>query len=219
MAFSIKQVTTIYQRWAKNYDLVVRLYALVGFRFRAYRSRAVELLHLSEGDHVIDLGCGTGLNFPLILTEIGPKGRLIGVDLSAEMLAYASRRVESSGWINVELVESDMAAYVFPHNINGVIITGAIGYVEEYDGVIRSAREALTPGGRLVILDGREPERWPSWLIRLFLWLTAPFGVSHEYLGRETRESVEHYFQETSYEEFYGGAIYLLSGAAPNAAA
>ena len=85
------------------------------------------------------------------MDQIGPKGRLIGVDLSSEMLACAQERVHREGWKNVELIEADIAAYEFPEGLNGVISTGVFGYVSEREHVIEKISHALVPGGRLAI--------------------------------------------------------------------
>jgi demethylmenaquinone methyltransferase/2-methoxy-6-polyprenyl-1,4-benzoquinol methylase len=107
MVLSKEEIRSSYETGAKYYDFAVRLYGLIGIR-KAYRLRAVKLLRLQRGDCVVELGCGTGLNFPLILEQIEPEGRLIGVDLSPKMLAYARERVERAGWKNIELVQSDI---------------------------------------------------------------------------------------------------------------
>ena len=93
MSLSRARVEAAYQRHAKNYDLAVKVYGLVGLHIEKYRSRALELLQLKRGDCVIDLGCGTGLSFPLLMKSIGTEGHLIGVDCSSEMLACAQERV------------------------------------------------------------------------------------------------------------------------------
>ena len=137
MPISKQNVQSMYQSGAKFYDLAVCLYRLIGLHIGAYRSLAVKRLRLKKGDCVIDLGCGTGLNFPFIVERIGPEGRLIGVDLTPEMLACAQKRVDQFGWENVELIESDIAVYNFPEAVNAVLSTGVFGYVEEFDYVIQ----------------------------------------------------------------------------------
>ncbi|MFQ5755901.1 MAG: class I SAM-dependent methyltransferase [Acidiferrobacterales bacterium] len=219
MAISKKEIQARYERGAKHYDFVLQFYRLIGLRIVAYRRRVVELLRLKREDCVVDLGCGTGLNFPLLIEQIGSQGRVIGVDLSTEMLARARERAERAGWCNIELVQSDMAAYEFPHGVNGVLSTGAFGFVPEYERVIKRALHALAPHGRLVILDGKWPERWPFWLLKLFVWLSRPYGLTFEYFDRHPWESVEHSFEEPAMEQMYGGLLYISSGTAPSPAA
>ena len=213
---SKQEIQTKYQQQSTNYDFSVKLYRLLGLRIEAYRSHVVNLLNLQRGDCVVELGCGTGLNFPLLIEKIGSEGRLIGVDITPGMLAEARERIERSGWKNVELVQSDIAEYNFPEGVNGVLSMGVFGYVPEYDRVIEKASHALFPEGRLVIFDLKEPEHWPLWLFKLFIRLCRPFGVTLNYVRSKSWKSVEHFFQETSLEERYGGLIYISSGTAPS---
>ena len=82
-----------YRKKAKHYDITSRLYPVPGYPHRAQRLRAVQALGLRAGDSVIDIACGTGLNFPLIEEVIGPGGRIVGVDLTDAMLAQAQHRI------------------------------------------------------------------------------------------------------------------------------
>jgi len=86
-------IAELYRKRAVNYDFTANLYYLIGFREYAYRRIAVEALSLKRGDTVVEIGCGTGLNFGLIEQQIGPKGKLIGVNLTEQMLAKAHKRI------------------------------------------------------------------------------------------------------------------------------
>ncbi|NIU57784.1 MAG: class I SAM-dependent methyltransferase [Phycisphaerae bacterium] len=175
---SRQKVQSMYQSGAKHYDITTILFRLIGLRLKAYRLLAIKKLSLQPGSFVIELGCGTGLNFPLLMEQIGPEGRVIGVDLTPEMLDVARDRIERSGWKNVELVQSDVAAYDFPEGINGVLATGLFGYIPEYDRVIKAASRSLLPGGHISILDGKQPENLPPWLFKIVLKLGEPFGYT-----------------------------------------
>jgi ubiquinone/menaquinone biosynthesis C-methylase UbiE len=105
------EVADLYRKRAKRYDFTANLYYLIGLREWAYRKQAVEALNLQRGDTVVEIGCGTGLNFSLLRQAIGPEGRIIGVDLTAAMLDQARQRVAENGWSNVELVQSDAALF------------------------------------------------------------------------------------------------------------
>ena len=188
------------------------MFRLAGADVNAYRRRAVEALNVSPGDTVVDLGCGTGLNFQWLEGAVTASGHIIGVDLTDAMLREARRRVDSAGWRNVELVESDAAEYVFPVTVAGVLSTFALTMFDDYDGVIRRAAQALRPGGRFVIFEMKRPEGWPEWMIRFGAWLNHPFGVSLDYAERTPWESMSRHLDQVSYQEFYGGALYLCVG-------
>ncbi len=214
MAISRQKVRAMYQSGAKHYDFTTILFRLIGLRMKAYRLIAIRKLSLQPGDRIIELGCGTGLNFPFLLEQIGPEGRIVGVDLTRAMLDIARERVNRFGWKNVKLVQSDVATYDFPQGINGVLATGLFGYIPEYDRVIQTASKSLVPGGHIVILDGKQPQNLPAWLFRIVLKLGRPFGYTPEYFNVRPWESVERYFRNTSFETRYGGMIYIVSGTA-----
>ena len=209
-----QKIQDMYQSGAKHYDITTILFRLIGLRMKAYRLLAIKKLSLQHGNSVIELGCGTGLNFPFLMEQIGLEGRLIGVDLTPGMLDIARVRVERSGWKNVELIQSDVASYDFSDGVNGVLATGLFGYISEYDRVIKAASQSLVPGGHLSILDGKQPENLPSWLFKIVLKLGGPFGYTPEYFNVRPWESVERYFKDSSFETRYGGMIYILSGSA-----
>jgi demethylmenaquinone methyltransferase/2-methoxy-6-polyprenyl-1,4-benzoquinol methylase len=211
---SRQKIKAMYQSGAGYYDLTTIAFRLLGLRMKAYRLQAIKKLSLQRGDSVIELGCGTGLNFSFLMERIGPEGRLIGVDLSPGMLARARLKVEKSGWTNVELTQADIANYNFPQGLNGVFATGLFGYIPEYDRVIKAASRFLVPGGHIAILDGKQPENLPSWLFQIILKLGGQFGYTLAYFNVRPWESVDRYFKDTSFETRYGGMIYILSGTA-----
>jgi demethylmenaquinone methyltransferase/2-methoxy-6-polyprenyl-1,4-benzoquinol methylase len=216
MALSKTNIIDVYRKRGKRYDLSANLYYLLGFREQAYRKKAVESLNLDRGDIVIEIGCGTGLNFPLLRDAVGENGRIIGVDLTDAMLREAEERVEENGWSNVELVHADAARYSFPVGVDGIISTFALTLVPEYDEVIRNGRNALAPGGRWVILDFKIPSNWLSLLAPLAILLTRPFGVTKDLALRHPWESIDNYFQSTTWTELYGGFAYIATGEREN---
>ena len=119
-------VQHIYKKRAKRYDFSAQLYYLFGFREWAYRKKAVKKLRLKEGDTVVEIGCGTGLNFSLIQKIIGENGKIIGVDITKEMLNEAEKRVKENNWKNVELINADAAEFVPSDSVEGIITSFAI---------------------------------------------------------------------------------------------
>ncbi len=90
------------------YDLIAPIYdRAIRHLYLPYRQKAVQSLRLEPGLCVLDLGCGSGLNFELIMEGIGSEGTLIGVDFSSSMLARAKKAVDHFGWTNVHLLQQD----------------------------------------------------------------------------------------------------------------
>lgn len=118
------------------------------------RERSVDRLGALEGCSVLDIGCGTGLNLPHLVSRVGPTGRIVGLDYSSGMLEQARRRVLENGWGNVELVQGDAGVM---DGVDGpfdaVVSTLALGIVDDLPAALARAVEVLRPGGRLAVLD------------------------------------------------------------------
>jgi len=212
MALDKNHIAGLYQKRAKHYDFSANLYYLLGIREFAYRKIGVESLKLEHGDTVVEIGCGTGLNLRLLRDRVGAEGKIIGVDLTPEMLSVAKKRIEHHHWTNVELVQSDAADYHFPQRVDGIISTFAITLISEFDKIIKKGAAALFPGKRLVILDFKMPDSWPMWLVKFFVVLTRPFGVTQDLADRHPWESIEQYLDLVEFRTKYFGGIYIAAG-------
>src|SRR4029453_1315063 len=120
-----------YRKKAKHYDITSRFYPVPGYPQRAQRLRAAQALGLRPGDSVVEIACGTGLNFSLIEQEIGPDGRIVGVDLADALLAQAQHRIETNGWSNISLVQANAAEFDFPTEVDAILSTYALSHVPE----------------------------------------------------------------------------------------
>jgi ubiquinone/menaquinone biosynthesis C-methylase UbiE len=205
-----------YRRKAKHYDVTSRLYPAPGYPQRAQRRRAIEALGLRAGDSVIDVACGTGLNFPLLEEVIGPAGRIIGVDLTDAMLGVAQDRIDKNGWRNVRLVHADAVDFDFPRPVDAVLSTYALTQVPECADVIAHGAAALAPGGRWVVLDLKVPDNTPRWLAKLGVTLVRPFASIDEWTVRRPWEAIQAAMQEQlsdcSWVELTFGTAFLSAG-------
>lgn len=207
-----QRMRTLYRKRARHYDFTANLFYLLGFREWAYRKKAIAALALKPGDTVVELGCGTGINFSLLEKAVGPGGRIIGVDLTDAMLDQARKRAREHGWNNVELIECDAARYEFPNNMDGILATFVMTAVPEYDAVVARAAKVLAPGRRLVILELKRPERTPEWVVRLARIVLEPFGVKPVHATYAPWRSMEKYFGRITMREYYFGVTYIAVG-------
>jgi ubiquinone/menaquinone biosynthesis C-methylase UbiE len=212
MALSKNEIVELYRRRAGRYDLSANLYYILGFREYAYRRQAVAALELGPGEVVVEIGCGTGLNFHYLHRAVGPSGRIVGVDLTDRMLQQARARVKRSGWTNVELVQTDAALYELPPRVDGILSTFALTIMPEFEQVIERSARALKPGGRFALLDLKRPEDMPRWLEWLGIWVTRPFGVTRDLLDRRPWEAMQRHFASTWMKEYFWRIAYLCVG-------
>ena len=205
-----------YRKKAKHYDVTSRLYPVPGYPQRAQRLRAVHALGLRPGDTVVDMACGTGLNFSLLERAVGPGGHIIGVDLTDAMLARAQDRIQTSGWRNVSLVQADAAGFDFPAEVNAILSTYAMTQVPECAQVIAHGAAALTGRGRWVVLDLKVPGNTPAWLARLGTATVRPFAAIDEWIMRRPweviRAAMQEQLAELSWSELFFGTAFLAAG-------
>jgi ubiquinone/menaquinone biosynthesis C-methylase UbiE len=120
------------------------------------RAAAVEALRLRKGDRALELGCGTGRNFPHLLRAIGGEGRLVGFDYSGEMLAAAERLCRRRSWRNVALLQGDAAELdVGESGFDGILAVLAMSAIPRHRQALERCLEALRPGGVLSVCDAR----------------------------------------------------------------
>jgi ubiquinone/menaquinone biosynthesis C-methylase UbiE len=141
-----------YRRLAPVYDVIAR----AGMR---YRRRAVELLELRGGEVVVDVACGTGLNFEPIILRIGPEGRLFGIDLSLDMLARARARSVAGGWGNVELINAPVEQAAVPNAADAALLS-LTHDVMRSPAALKKVMDCLRPSGRIAVLGVKWGPRW-----------------------------------------------------------
>ncbi len=205
-----------YRKKAKHYDITSRLYPAPCYPQQAQRLRAVRALGLRAGDRVIDIACGTGLNFPLIEKVIGPEGRIVGVDLTDAMLAQAQGRIETNAWSNISLVQADAADFDFPTEVNAILSTYAMTQVPGCAEVIAHGAAALSRGGRWVVLDVKFPDNTPGWLVQPGTAIVRHFASIDEWIMRRPWETIRAAMQEEladlSWTELFFGTAFLAAG-------
>ena len=154
-ALDAESVRAAYRRWASVYDLVFGGVSAFG------RRRAVEAVNALPGVHVLEVGVGTGLALP----HYTPAKRITGIDLSAEMLALARRRVTQDGLTNVEaLLEVDAESTGFEAGSFDIAVAMFVASVVPNPRLLlQEMRRVVRPGGHLLFVNHFAAERGPRW--------------------------------------------------------
>lgn len=199
---------------AARYDRLAGLIGFIDWLFFVpprFRARAAQRLALRPGDRVLEIGCGTGRNFPYLRAAVGASGRIYGVDLSAGMLAKARALCERRRWSNVEITQDDAAGYIAPEPLDGVLFGLSYNTMPHHLRVLHHACKQLRPGGRIVIMDGKVPSGAASQVILPFgLWL-----MRHTMLGNpliEPWKDLAAIADDFEMEEFLFGSWYICRG-------
>jgi ubiquinone/menaquinone biosynthesis C-methylase UbiE len=176
----------------------------------ANRRRVVELLHIRPGDVVLDVGCGTGLNFGLIEDAVGPGGRIIGIDQSPEMLAQARRRIDEHGWGNVTLIEAPVEEAQVPEDVDALLFCFTHDILQT-PAALENVFAHAKPGARVASVGYKWAPRWAlPW--NYVIWnFTRHAITTRENFGKPWLPLLR-LVPDLRVESTFLGAIYFASG-------
>ncbi len=194
---SLDMVRKVFTDWAPFYNPT--------HSWTLPKRRAARLaLDLKPGDRVLDLACGTGLNFPHLRELVGEGGQVVGVDLTPAMLDIARKQIKGSDWKNVEVREADAANLPFPDaSFDKVIISFALTIIPESLKAIEEVRRVLVPGGRFVALEMR------SGIHSLPAWLQPLPHICAVDMSHDTLDEIRHVFQDVDVRAYWMGLIFV----------
>lgn len=162
---------------AEPYDDLNRL--ISWGRDLQWRKDAIRLSGAVDGGSIVDLGCGTG-DFTIEAAKtVGPRGSVVGVDLSEGMLSVARRKLARAGLNQARVVKGNAQTTGLPEaSADAVTMGWVIRNVGDRPAAYREIRRVLKPGGRLVVLDCSRPASgFVRFGFNLYLRLVMPLVV------------------------------------------
>ncbi len=184
-----------YRRYARGYDIYF------GALFQPGRKAVIAKLDCKPGDHILEVGVGTGLSLSLYPSTV----RITGIDLSTDMLERAARRKHRDGLGNVDLCEMDAEQMAFQDNsFDKVVAMYVASVVPHPDRLVAEMGRVCKPGGELFIVNhfhSTQP------LVAGFEKLVAPLS---RLLGFRPDFSLEGFVRETGLRITEQSSVNLL---------
>ena len=163
-------------RDAASYDTVAVEYETFAARLSTpFAARAVSLARVAPGARVLDVGTGTGIVALEAATRVGPHGRVVGIDLSAEMLAAARARAVRAGLApRVEFQPMDAEALAFgDRSFDAVVSLFALLHFPNPRSAVEEMFRVLWPGGEVAVgVGGAAPLLSPDGVAQLLVGVT-----------------------------------------------
>lgn len=204
-------VRTFYGRWARLYDGLATLPGV-----RSWRHTAASALGLEAGQTVLEMGCGTGANLPHLGEQVGPDGRVIGLDVTRKMLERARGRGDA------DLLQGDATRPPLDVAVEGLLGTFVVAMFADPQSVVDDWCDLVAPGHRIALLhfteSGRTWARPINAAYRAFVWLSSTdkrqTGVASSHDRRIERAYDRLSTRTTDYRErqLAGGYLRLASG-------
>jgi arsenite methyltransferase len=145
------------------------------------------LASLTEGETVLDLGSGAGFDCFLAANRVGKSGKVIGVDMTPEMLEKARENAQQNNYTNVEFRMGEIEALPVADNTVDIIISNCvINLSVDKDRVFQEAYRVLKPGGRLMISDIVLTKELPDFVresVQAYIGCIAGAMLEADYLG------------------------------------
>jgi len=184
----------------------------------------LRLVEVKEGQTVVDLGCGGGIDVFLAANKVGSRGKVIGIDGAQGMIERAKRAAERAGYKNVQFLLGDIESFpeIEDESADTVISNCVINLCPNKDKVFAEAFRVLKPGGKLSVSDTTTQGDLPAEIRNdLELWVKCISGAINEKkykeiiekAGFENVEMKEHFVYT---KESLGALLNIIEGEEAN---
>ena len=212
---SLRSKVEIGPRGARYYDLFLNLLSLG--RYSHFIRDVIEKMDIELGQSILDLGSGTGRNDYFMSERVGSQGKIIGLDISDEMLSQALKRCHEYPNMSFEKQRIELPL-AYKEEFDKVFISFVLhGFEDDQKlGIIRNAHQALKSGGAFYILDYAEFDLRRAWFPLRWVFTHWECQLAAEFLKLDIKEILRSQgFTDFKEELFLRGHLRLLKAVKP----
>ncbi len=176
------------------------------------RQKAVKLLNLKPGSRVLDVGCGPGGSFPYLVHAVGSSGKVVGVEISAEISVNARKRMAKNNWENVEVIEAAAEDVGLSGMFDGLIMFGAPD-VYASEAALENIFPHLKKGARVAAFGAKFSSNRLGGILNPVLRTLYKLSFSTTpSLNYKPWEMLAKRVEKLEVEEYFFGTMFLGSG-------
>jgi len=201
---------------ARYYDLFLNVLSLG--QYSHLIKGVIEKMGIKPGQSLLDLGSGTGKNDCFMVEKVGSQGRIVGLDISDEMLGRALKRCCKYANISFKKQRIELPL-TYKEEFDKVFISFTLhGFENDQKlGIIHNAHQALKPGGAFYILDYSEFDLGRAWFPLRWAFTRWECQLAVEFLKLDIKEMLHSQgFTDFEEESFFKGHLRLLKTVKPS---
>jgi SAM-dependent methyltransferase len=181
--------------------------------YQGFRRAIVDALPVRPAQVVLDVGCGTGLCFGLLLEKVGHEGGVVGIEESPEMVAMAQERIEHEGWLNVTVIQSRAEDVQAAMTADAALFC-AVHDILQSRAALQNVINHLRPGAWVAAGGGKWAAPWMVAVNLPAMILHAPYVRSFEGFHRPWSH-LEPLLEDVDARELAFGSWYIVTGRVP----
>ena len=151
-----------------RYRVMARAYDASCWRIEPLRALAIQSLALRPGERVLDVACGTGSTVITLARQVGPTGKVIGIEQCPEMADIARQKLRDADIRNAEIVTADLRLLSHAFEADAVLCSFTHDVLQS-PAAIAHIRQLSKPGARLSVLGARTLPWWWGWPVNIFV--------------------------------------------------
>lgn len=205
-----KEIRAIYSATAHRYQMLLRIYQVLGVNLGKWRREAFAGLPDMKRPRILDVGTGTGANLPFLIDKYPDYESITGIDYTPAMLNQAARRVKDNEWDNVHLhlVDAREMCKAMKGPFNLIVSTYSLSIIPDSLQVLNEMKNCLSENGYIMLLDCQKFKGILRIYNPLAIFLSTRLGGNSQTYSVPVSETASKIFKPIHRKLMYSGMFY-----------